>query len=93
MLVEQKSNYEMRIQNLQRENDDLETEKDNINARLEEAKTEYESNISLALENKNLEMVRLQNEIIESNSKLANEHRMWQTSVAKVKVICRFPYF
>lgn len=88
MLVEQKSNYELRIQNLQRENDDLETERDNLNARLEEAKTEYENNISIALENKNVEMARLQNEIVESNSKLENEHRMWQTSVAKVKVIC-----
>lgn len=87
MLVEQKSNYESSVQNLQRENDDLETEKENLCARLNDMKTEYEGNITTALENKNLEITRLQNEIVETNSKLANEHRKWQTSVAKVEVI------
>lgn len=86
MLVEQKTNYELKIQNLERENDEFEAEKDTLTAQFEDAKLEYERNISAALESKNLEITRLQNEIVESNNQFANEHRKWQTSIAKVEV-------
>lgn len=87
MLVEQKTNYELKYQNLQRESDELETEKDSLTAKLEDVKLEYECNISTALESKNLEITRLQNELVESNNQFMNEHRKWQTSIAKVEVV------
>lgn len=89
LLVEQKANYESSLQNLQRETDDLETEKDNLATKLQDTKLEYERNITTSLEGKNLEITRLQNEVAEANNKFMNEHRKLQTTTAKVEV-CKY---
>lgn len=93
MIAEQNARYEAELANLQRDNDELEHEKGNLLTRLEEMKTDFDRDITVALEGKNMEIKRMQNDILELSSSLENEHTKWQTSVAKIEVKLRAKLF
>lgn len=86
LIAEQNARYESEIANLQRDNDELEQEKGNLQTRLEEIRSDFDKDITVALEGKNFEIKRLQNEIVELSNKIETEHTKWQTSMAKVEV-------
>ncbi|XP_023300521.2 transport and Golgi organization protein 1 isoform X1 [Lucilia cuprina] len=87
LIAEQNARYETELANVQRDNDELEHEKGNLMTRLEELKTDFDKDITAALEGKNMEIKRLQNEILDLSNKLENEHTKWQTSVAKIEAL------
>ncbi|XP_075153918.1 transport and golgi organization 1 isoform X2 [Haematobia irritans] len=87
LIAEQNARYESEISNLQRDNDELEAEKGNLLTRLEEIKTDFDKDITAALEGKNFEIKRLQNEIVDLSAKVEAEHTKWQTSTAKVEAL------
>ncbi|XP_037816348.1 transport and Golgi organization protein 1 [Lucilia sericata] len=87
LIAEQNARYETELANVQRDNDELEHEKGNLMTRLEELKTDFDKDITAALEGKNMEIKRLQNEIVDLSNKLENEHTKWQTSVAKIEAL------
>uniref|UniRef100_A0A1I8NV24 SH3 domain-containing protein n=1 Tax=Stomoxys calcitrans TaxID=35570 RepID=A0A1I8NV24_STOCA len=87
LIAEQNARYESEISNLQRDNDELEAEKGNLLTRMEEIKTDFDKDITAALEGKNFEIKRLQNEIVDLSSKVEAEHTKWQTSMAKVEAL------
>lgn len=90
LIAEQNARYESEIANLQRDNDELEQEKGNLQTRLEEIRNDFDKDITAALEGKNFEIKRLQNEIVDLSNKIEAEHTKWQTSMAKVEVRLRF---
>lgn len=90
LIAEQNARYETELANVQRDNDELEHEKGTLLTRLDEMKNDFDKDITAALEGKNLEIKRLQNEIVELTNKLENGHTKWQTSVAKVEVALYF---
>lgn len=86
MIAEQNARLSGEIASLQQDNDELEVEKSNLQTRLEEVKGEFEEDITKALEGKNIEIKRLQSELVELSTKLEAEHTRYQTSLAKVEV-------
>lgn len=92
LIAEQNARYESQISNLQRDNDELEAEKGSLITRLDEIKNDFDKDITAALEGKNFEIKRLQNEIVDLSAKVEAEHTKWQTSLAKVEVHLYF-YF
>lgn len=86
LIAEQNARYESQLANLQRDNDELEHEKGTLLTKLEEMKNDFDKDITAALEGKNFEIKRLQNEIVDLSNKVENEHTKWQTSVAKIEV-------
>lgn len=86
LIAEQNARYETELADVQRDNEELELEKGNLLTRLDELKNDFDKDITAALEGKNLEIKRLQNEIVDLSNKLENEHTKWQTSVAKIEV-------
>uniref|UniRef100_A0A1A9ZNA6 SH3 domain-containing protein n=1 Tax=Glossina pallidipes TaxID=7398 RepID=A0A1A9ZNA6_GLOPL len=87
LIAEQNARYESQIENIQRDNDELEAEKGSLITRLEELKSEFDRDINVAMESKNFEIKRLQEEIVELSSQLEAEHTKWQTSLAKVEAL------
>ncbi|XP_073820842.1 transport and golgi organization 1 isoform X2 [Musca autumnalis] len=87
LIAEQNARYESQISNLQRDNDELEAEKGSLMTRLDEIKNDFDKDITAALEGKNFEIKRLQNEIVDLSAKLEAEHTKWQTSMAKVEAL------
>ncbi|XP_061398202.1 transport and Golgi organization protein 1 [Musca vetustissima] len=87
LIAEQNARYESQISNLQRDNDELEAEKGSLITRLDEVKNDFDKDITAALEGKNFEIKRLQNEIVDLSGKLEAEHTKWQTSLAKVEAL------
>lgn len=87
LIAEQNVRYESQLSNLRRDNDELEHEKGNLLSQLEELKNDFDRDITAALEGKNIEIKRLQADIVELNNKLEGEHTKWQTSVAKIEVL------
>lgn len=86
MIAEQNARYETQISDLQQDNDELEAEKGSLQSRLDEIRTDFDRDITAALESKNFEIKRLQNEIVELSDKVESEHTKWQTGMAKVEV-------
>lgn len=93
LIAEQNARYESQISNLQRDNDELEAEKGSLITRLDEIKNDFDKDITAALEGKNFEIKRLQNEIVDLSAKVEAEHTKWQTSLAKVEVHLYFYFF
>ncbi|XP_058977264.1 transport and Golgi organization protein 1-like isoform X2 [Musca domestica] len=87
LIAEQNARYESQISNLQRDNDELEAEKGSLITRLDEIKNDFDKDITAALEGKNFEIKRLQNEIVDLSAKVEAEHTKWQTSLAKVEAL------
>ncbi|XP_065358648.1 transport and Golgi organization protein 1 [Calliphora vicina] len=87
LIAEQNARYETELADVQRDNEELELEKGNLLTRLDELKNDFDKDITAALEGKNLEIKRLQNEIVDFSNKLENEHTKWQTSVAKIEAL------
>ncbi|KAL9929383.1 transport and golgi organization 1 isoform 1-T1 [Glossina fuscipes fuscipes] len=87
LIAEQNARYESQIENIQRDNDELEAEKGSLVTRLEELKSEFDRDINAALDGKNFEIKRLQEEILELSNQLEAEHTKWQTSLAKVEAL------
>lgn len=87
MLAEQNARFGGEIASLQQDNDELEAEKNALTSKLDEMKTEFEQDITKALEGKNAEIKRLQVDIVGLRTKFEEEHRKWQTSVAKVEAL------
>ncbi|KAH8409883.1 hypothetical protein KR009_000298 [Drosophila setifemur] len=75
------------LKSLQEDNYELEMEKSKLQSRLEEIQTETEQKLSKALEARNYEMHRLQNQILEMTTKWEREHGDLQTSVAKIEAL------
>lgn len=90
LIAEQNARYESQIENIQRDNDELEAEKGSLLTRLEELKSEFDRDLNVAMDSKNFEIKRLQEEIVELSSQLEAEHTKWQTSLAKVEVSINF---
>lgn len=86
LIAEQNVRFESELSNLQRDNDELEHEKGTLLSNLEELRNDFDRDITVALEGKNVEIKKLQTDIIELNNKIEDEHTKWQTSVAKVEV-------
>ncbi|XP_058984711.1 transport and Golgi organization protein 1 [Musca domestica] len=87
LIAEQNARYESQISNLQRDNDELEAEKGSLITRLDQIKNDFDKDITAALEGKNFEIKRLQNEIVDLSAKVEAEHTKWQTSLAKVEAL------
>ncbi|TMW50016.1 hypothetical protein DOY81_004933 [Sarcophaga bullata] len=87
LIAEQNARYESQLSNLQRDNDELEHEKANLLSQLEDLKNDFDRDMTAALEGKNIEIKRLQTDIVDLNNKIEGEHTKWQTSVAKVEAL------
>ncbi|XP_055917074.1 transport and Golgi organization protein 1 [Eupeodes corollae] len=87
MLAEQNAKFVGEIASLQQDNDELEGEKNILKSKLDEMKNEFDLDITKALEGKNAEIKRLQADIVALRTKCDDEHRKWQTSLAKVEAM------
>ncbi|XP_055858899.1 transport and Golgi organization protein 1 [Episyrphus balteatus] len=87
MLAEQNAKFVGEIASLQQDNDELEGEKNILKSKLDEMKAEFDLDITKALEGKNAEIKRLQADIMSLRTKCDEEHRKWQTSLAKVEAL------
>ncbi|XP_017111401.1 transport and Golgi organization protein 1 [Drosophila elegans] len=72
---------------LQEDNYELEMEKSKLQTRLEEIQASTELELAKALEARNYEMQRLQNQILELTAKWEREHGDLQTSLAKIEAL------
>ncbi|XP_017069845.2 transport and Golgi organization protein 1 isoform X2 [Drosophila eugracilis] len=72
---------------LQEDNYELEIEKSKLQTCLEENKAKTELELAKALESRNYEMQRLQNQILELTTKWEREHGELQTSLAKIEAL------
>ncbi|XP_016987494.1 transport and Golgi organization protein 1 [Drosophila rhopaloa] len=72
---------------LQEDNYELEMEKSKLQTRLGEIQAETELELANALESRNYEMQRLQNQILDLTAKWDREHSDLQTSLAKIEAL------
>ncbi|XP_041448335.1 transport and Golgi organization protein 1 [Drosophila obscura] len=72
---------------LQEDNYELDMEKSKLQTRLHEIQAENEQELAKALETRNYEMQRLQNQILDLTSKWEKEHGDLQTSLAKIEAL------
>ncbi|XP_068140644.1 transport and Golgi organization protein 1 [Drosophila tropicalis] len=72
---------------LQQENYELEMEKAKLQTSLDGLKVESEQELAKSLEARNYEMQKLQNQILDLNSKWEKEHNDLQTSIAKIDAL------
>ncbi|XP_052837779.1 LOW QUALITY PROTEIN: transport and Golgi organization protein 1 [Drosophila gunungcola] len=72
---------------LQEDNYELEMEKSKLQTRLEEIQANTELELAKALEARNYEMQRLQNQILDLTAKWDREHGDLQTSLAKIEAL------
>ncbi|XP_043662709.1 transport and Golgi organization protein 1 [Drosophila teissieri] len=75
------------LKTLQEDNYELEIEKSKLETRLQEIQAETETELAKALEARNYEMQRLQNQIVELTAKWEREHGDLQTSLAKIEAL------
>ncbi|EDV59104.2 uncharacterized protein Dere_GG10426 [Drosophila erecta] len=75
------------LKTLQEDNYELEMEKSKLQTRLQEIQAETETELAKALEARNYEMQRLQNQIVELTAKWEREHGDLQTSLAKIEAL------
>nr|NP_001285684.1 transport and golgi organization 1, isoform D [Drosophila melanogaster]AHN54199.1 transport and golgi organization 1, isoform D [Drosophila melanogaster] len=75
------------LKTLQEDNYELEMEKSKLQTRLQEIQAETESELAKALEARNYEMQKLQNQIVELTVKWEREHGDLQTSLAKIEAL------
>ncbi|XP_039491682.1 transport and Golgi organization protein 1 [Drosophila santomea] len=75
------------LKTLQEDNYELEMEKSKLQTRLQEIQAETETEMAKALEARNYEMQRLQNQIVELTAKWEREHGDLQTSLAKIEAL------
>ncbi|XP_030376854.1 transport and Golgi organization protein 1 isoform X2 [Scaptodrosophila lebanonensis] len=75
------------MKQLQQDNYELELEKAKLLTRIEEIESSTEKELAKVLEARNYEMQRLQNQILELNSKWEKEHSELQTSLAKIEAL------
>lgn len=85
--TEAKARLTSELKTLQDDNYELEMEKSKLQTRLEEIQSEMEQELAKALETRNFEMQRLQNQILELTSKWEREHGELQTSHAKIEAL------
>ncbi|XP_017095773.3 transport and Golgi organization protein 1 [Drosophila bipectinata] len=85
--TEAKARLTSELKSLQEDNYELEMEKSKLQTRLEEIQSEMELELAKALETRNFEMQRLQNQILELTSKWEREHGELQTSHAKIEAL------
>lgn len=74
------------LKSLQEDNYELEMEKSKLQTRLE-IQTETDLELAKALEARNYEMQRLQNQILDLTAKWEREHGDYQTSLAKIEAL------
>ncbi|XP_034668637.1 transport and Golgi organization protein 1 isoform X2 [Drosophila subobscura] len=72
---------------LQEDNYELDMEKSKLKTRLEDIQAENEQELAKALEARNYEMQRLQNQILDLTTKWEREHSDLQTSLAKIEAL------
>ncbi|XP_034128473.1 transport and Golgi organization protein 1 [Drosophila guanche] len=72
---------------LQEDNYELDMEKSKLKTRLEDIQAENEQELAKALEARNYEMQRLQNQILDLTTKWEREHGDLQTSLAKIEAL------
>ncbi|XP_050741331.1 transport and Golgi organization protein 1 isoform X2 [Drosophila biarmipes] len=72
---------------LQEDNYELDIEKSKLQSRLEEIQAETELELAKALEARNYEMQKLQNQILDLTAKWEREHGDLQTSLAKIEAL------
>ncbi|KAH8350763.1 hypothetical protein KR084_011032 [Drosophila pseudotakahashii] len=72
---------------LQEDNYELDMEKSKLQSRLEEIQAETELELAKALEARNYEMQKLQNQILDLTGKWEREHGDLQTSLAKIEAL------
>ncbi|KMY88564.1 transport and Golgi organization protein 1 [Drosophila simulans] len=75
------------LKTLQEDNYELEMEKSKLQTRLQEIQAETETELAKALEARNYEMQKLQNQIVELTAKWEREHGDLQTSLAKIEAL------
>ncbi|XP_017153963.1 transport and Golgi organization protein 1 [Drosophila miranda] len=75
------------LNSLQEDNYELDIEKSKLKTRLEEIQAENEQELAKALEARNFEMQRLQNQILDLTTKWEKEHSDLQTSLAKIEAL------
>ncbi|KAH8251157.1 hypothetical protein KR032_000268 [Drosophila birchii] len=75
------------LKTLQEDNYELEMEKSRLQTRLDEIQAETDAEMAKALEARNYEMQRLQNQILDLTSKWEREHGDYQTSLAKIEAL------
>ncbi|KAH8279811.1 hypothetical protein KR054_006397 [Drosophila jambulina] len=75
------------LKTLQEDNYELEMEKSRLQTRLDEIQAETDAEMAKALEARNYEMQRLQNQILDLTAKWEREHSDYQTSLAKIEAL------